>query len=461
MGVNFSAFEIGRRALRAQQLGIAVTGQNIANVNTPGYARQQLLLAPAPPSGTGSIQIGMGVVVEGVRAMRDRFIEARLQRETAIAGRLNAERDTFSIIENAFGDPTNGGIQQALTNFFGAFRDLEANPTSVPLRTSVIARAVELANAFHQTRARLLSVYQDVQSEMSSLVDEVNRVAAQVADLNRQIAANSGAGTDTSALEDQRNEAIKRLAELVGVSATENPNGMVTLTFSDGRALVLNDRAFELGMIGVPNGVPTMTLDGQAITIDSGRIGGLLNAVGAVDGHLTALDDLAATFAARVNQLHTSGEDLDGNAGGVLFVAANAMPINAANIAVDQNLQNNPRRVVAAAAGAGSGDASVARAIANLISDSTQTVGTRTGSFTSIYASIVTDAGDMLRTAEDNLAAQQAIVAQVTAQRESVSGVSLDEEAINLLQYQRAYEAAARFLKVADEMTQTLIALGQ
>jgi flagellar hook-associated protein 1 FlgK len=152
---------------------------------------------------------------------------------------------------------------------------------------------------------------------------------------------------------------------------------------------------------------------------------------------------------------------LDGNAGGVLFVAANAMPINAANIAVDQNLQNNPRRVVAAAAGAGSGDASVARAIANLISDSTQTVGTRTGSFTSIYASIVTDAGDMLRTAEDNLAAQQAIVAQVTAQRESVSGVSLDEEAINLLQYQRAYEAAARFLKVADEMTQTLIALGQ
>jgi len=130
-------------------------------------------------------------------------------------------------------------------------------------------------------------------------------------------------------------------------------------------------------------------------------------------------------------------------------------------LSVNPALTASPRRVVAAATGAGSGDATVARAIANLVSDSNQTVGARSGSFPSIFSSIVADAGDQLRVAEDGLAAQQSIVAQVVAQRESVSGVSLDEEAINLMQYQRAYEAAARFLKVADEMTQTLIALGQ
>lgn len=461
MGINFSAFEIGRRALRAQQLGIAVAGQNIANVNTPGYTRQQLLLAPAPPDGSRPISIGVGVVVQGVAAARDRFIEARLQRETGIAGRLNAERDVFAVIEGAFGNASEGGVGQALTSFFNSFRDLEANPTSVPLRTSVVARAVDLANAFHLTRSRLQSVYRDAQVEAGALVEEVNRLAAQVAELNRQISIAAKTGNISSALEDQRGEIVKRLTELVGVNAVENPGGDVTLTFSDGRALVLNDRAFAMNMISVANGVPIITLDGQPISADSGRIGGLLNAVSAVDGHIVALDGLAAAVAARVNQLHTSGEDLDGNAGVTFFVSSNGGPIDAATLSVNPALTASPRRVVAAATGAGNGDATVARAIANLISDSNQTVGSRSGSFTSIFSSIVADAGDQLRVAEDGLAAQQSIVAQVVAQRESVSGVSLDEEAINLMQYQRAYEAAARFLKVADEMTQTLIALGQ
>ncbi|MER3427132.1 MAG: flagellar hook-associated protein FlgK [Pyrinomonas sp.] len=461
MGINFSAFEIGRRALRAQQLGITVTGQNIANVNTPGYARQRLLLAPAPPDGARPLSIGVGVLVQGVEAARDRFIEARLQRETGIAGRLNAERDVFAVIEGAFGNVSEGGIGQALTSFFNSFRDLEANPTSVPLRTSVVARAVDLTNAFHLTRSRLQSVYRDTQVEAGSLVEEVNRLAAQVAELNRQISVAAKTGNISSALEDQRGEVVKRLTELVGVNAVENPNGDVTLTFSDGRALVLNDRAFAMNMVSVANGVPIITLDGQPLSVDGGRIGGLLNALSAVGDHIVALDGLAAAVAARVNQLHTSGEDLDGNAGAAFFVSSNGGPIDAATLSVNPALTASPRRVVAAATGAGSGDATVARAIANLVSDSNQTVGARSGSFPSIFSSIVADAGDQLRVAEDGLAAQQSIVAQVVAQRESVSGVSLDEEAINLMQYQRAYEAAARFLKVADEMTQTLIALGQ
>jgi flagellar hook-associated protein 1 FlgK len=115
--------------------------------------------------------------------------------------------------------------------------------------------------------------------------------------------------------------------------------------------------------------------------------------------------------------------------------------------------------VVTAANGAGSGDATIARSLAGLLQDETSVVGTQTGSYDSFYASLVTEAGLGVRSAEDALSTQQVILTQTQAQRDSVSGVSLDEEAINLLQYQKAYEAAARFLKVADEMTQTILSL--
>jgi flagellar hook-associated protein 1 FlgK len=155
--------------------------------------------------------------------------------------------------------------------------------------------------------------------------------------------------------------------------------------------------------------------------------------------------------------LHASGTDLDGNAGTAFFVSSASGPITAANLDVSSALKNDSRLVVATASGAGGGDGSVARGIANLLSDPTSVAGTQTGSFTSIYGAIVTAVGEAVNSAEDELTTQAAILAQTEAQRDSVSGVSLDEEAINLLQYQKAYEAAARLLKVADEMTQTIL----
>src|SRR6185436_4089257 len=150
MGVNFSPFEIGRRALHAAQLGLTVTGQNIANVNTPGYTRQAVQLSADPSLGVGRALIGTGVTIDGVRSFRDQFIDARLQTETAIAGRLTAQRDALAPVEAAFSETgQGGGLRDALNNFFGAFRDLEAHPSSVPVRTAVVQQAGELVSAFH------------------------------------------------------------------------------------------------------------------------------------------------------------------------------------------------------------------------------------------------------------------------------------------------------------------------
>lgn len=383
MGVNFSHFEIGRRALRAHQLGVTVAGQNIANVNTPGYSRQAVQLSATPPGGSNLRLTGAGVTIDGVRSFRDRFIESRLQSETAIAGRLTARRDALAPVEAAFDETRGGGVSSALQRFFGAFGDLEAHPNSVPARSVVVEQGVSLAAAFRTTHTRLTGIRRDADAAIESTIGEVNRLAARVANLNAQIGIAEGSGSNAYELRDERSEIITQLADLTGARSTENADGSVTLTLADGQALVIADRAAQLAVTLTPGAAPSFTLDGTPTAINDGRLGGLFDATATIDKQITALDELAASIASRVNTLHASGSDLDGNDGVPFFAApAGGAPYTAANLEVSAALRLAPSRVVAAARGAGSGDASVARSLSNLLTDASSTVGTRTGSST-------------------------------------------------------------------------------
>jgi flagellar hook-associated protein 1 FlgK len=463
MGVNFSAFEIGRRALRASQLGLTVAGQNIANVNTPGYTRQRVQLSASPPDGSNLRLTGTGVTIDGVRALRDEFIEARLQTETGISGRLQAKRDALAPVEAAFNDAgSGGGLHSAMVGFFGAFRDLESHPTSVPLRAVAVAKAETLAGAFRSARSRLADIRSGNDAALRGAVDEANTLAQKIAELNVKISIAENTGGAASELRDQRGDFVRRLTELTGARSTVTETGQIALTLGEGQALVLGDTAYAIeAESSPPDGLAVLSLNGQPVTISDGRLRGLQEAIGEIGGHIASLDQLAESLAGRVNALHASGSDLNGNDGTNIFVASGGGTVTAANIAVDAAIKADPRLVVASGAGAGSGDASVARSLAGLLSDQTSVVGSRTGSYESFYASLVTEAGAGVRSAQDALSTQQAILAQTQAQRESVSGVSLDEEAVNLLQFQKAYEAAAKFLKIADEMTQTILSLAQ
>lgn len=468
MGVNFSVFEIGRRALRASQTGVEVTSHNIANVNTPGYSRQSVQLSASAPNenygwllGRG-ISIGTGVNVDGIKGNRDQFIATRLQTETAINGRLTAERDALSPVEAAFNDSGSGSIGSALQNFFGAFRNLEANPTSTTARGSVVEQGKALSSAFHSTRARLVEIRDQADLDIRSTVTTVNDLAQTVADLNKKIRIAENNDINSSDLIDHRSEAINQIAELTGARSTTNVDGTITLTLGDGQALVYGDQVATLTAADTPpDGLATVSIDGQPAVFNEGKLRGLQNGVSFIGGQIQTLDDLAASVAGRVNTLHATGSDLNGAAGGNFFATPASGPVTAQNIDVAAALKTNARLVVAAASGAGGGDGSIARNIASLLSDKTSVVGATTGSYTEVFASLVSSAGAAVKAADDELTTQSAILAQTKAQRDSISGVSLDEEAINLLQYQKAYEAAARFLRVADEMTQTILQLGQ
>lgn len=458
MSINFSAFEIGRRALNANQLGINVTGQNIANINTPGYTRQRVQLTESAAANINGSSVGTGVTIAGIQSFRDNFIQSRIQMETGIAGRFAAQRDAMAPVEAALQGSENGGLQDALSGFFGAFRDLEGNPSSVALRAVVAQKGAALANSFQTTRSRLDSIRSGTNGELRSTVDQVNTLSNRVAELNDQIRSAEASGANASALRDQRGELVNQLSELTGARSTENSDGTVTLTIGEGRPLVSGDRAFTLEAVNTPPlGLATITIDGQPAIFDEGKIRGLQNAIAETTSQIEALDGLAASVVERVNNLHTSGTDLDGNAGAPFF--NNTPPVTAANISINPAITANPRLVVASPLTQPGQSGTIAGEIANLLTDPNTTVGSRTGSFSSIFGSMVAEAGEQVSAADNGLQTQAAIIAQATAQRDSVSGVSLDEEAINLLQYQKAFEAAARFIKVADEMTQTILSL--
>ncbi len=460
MSINFSAFEIGRRALLANQFGISVTGQNISNVNTHGYTRQSAVFNEGNATQFGRFAIGSGVTVAGVQSFRNQFIESRMQVETGISGRLTARRDSLSAVETALQGTETSGLQNAMNNFFSAFRDLEANPNSLSLRAAVTQQGNALANAFHSTRTKLDDIRRGTDSQIRSTVDQVNEMTQRVADLNGQISVAQAAGGDASSLRDQRSVLISQISEMTGARSVENSDGTVTLTIGEGKALVIGNTAKQLVANDTPPlGLANITIDGDGVKLDEGTIRGFQDAIDAVTAQIDSLDGLAAQVVARVNGLHTSGTDLDGNAGANFFNATGT--VTAANISINAIVAGNPRLVVASPLATPGATGTVAGGIANLLTDPNTTVGARTGSFSSIFNSMLSDAGTQVRSAEDDLLTQAAIVSQLSAQRDAVSGVSLDEEAINLLQYQKAYDAAARFLKVADEMTQTILSLAQ
>lgn len=462
MGVNFSPFEIGRRALRASQLGLAVAGQNIANVNTPGYSRQQVLLAASRGDVSTKGLVGSGVDIIGVRQFRDRFVESRLQTESSISGRLTAQRDALYPVDGVYSAAGSSDISASMNAFFGSFTALEANPSSLALRGDVVAKGQIMSNAFATTRARLVSIRSDTDVTVRDTVSQINTVSGQIADLNQRIAVVENSGGIASELRDQRNVLSRQIAELSGARVLETPDGMVNVTMADGAALVTGIQATGIKVVDGPNGMASLLINGQPLAVADGRLRGIQDAMTLVNDQISSIDALASSVAERVNTLHTSGTDYNGIAGTAFFEATTPSdPITAANLQVAAAIKANPKLVVASPLASPTTSGTIAGAIGELLSDPNSQAGARTGSFSTIFNSIVGDAGRGVKSAEDALVTQQAILQQAIAQRDAVSGVSLDEEAISLLQFQKSYEAAARFLKIADDLTQTILSLGQ
>ncbi len=434
----------------AQRYGLDVTGQNIANLNTEGYVRRRLELAERPPvNGSGGVQ------VVGVRATRDAFVEARLRGELPAQARDEAMAQSLAVVESSLGS-AGESIDGSLSAFFNAFSALSVDPQSAVARDGVVLQSSRLATGFNDLARRLDESAAQADADIRVAVDQVNALASKVAELNRAIGdANGG---DTEGLRDELGVALQDLSRLTNVSVITRPEGTVDLAVGSGRALVVGTSVYALTTGTVPvTGRATIIAGEYDITreLTGGTIGGRLEVRDAlIPRYQQRLDQLAYDVATQVNARHAAGYDALGNTGQPLFVAPAAVSGAARAMAVDPAVLADNRRVAASGTGA-TGDNAAARAIANLRTANAASGGSAT--FTQAWSQLVFVIGSDSADAKTRFDSRKDVVSAIERLRDSVSGVSLDEEASRLIQYQRAYEANARFFSTIDSAIVTLL----
>jgi len=443
----FGSLSLAARALDAQRAGLAVTGNNIANLNTDGYVRRSIQLAEGEP-GSG------GVDVLGTRARRDLLLDARVRQELPAEGRERAIADGLSVVEASLGDP-GASLDAQLTSFFDSFSALAQDPTSTVARDSVVLQGRLLSRSFNDLSARLDDSRRGADVQIRSAVDSINRLATEVAALNQAI--NAANGGETDGLKDQQIQALKELSELADISVLQRGDGGVDVSMGEGRAIVMGANVYAVAAVDAPpNGYAQLAIGGVDMTseIARGRVAGLLEVRDVmIPDYQARLDTIAFAVAQEVNVQHQAGTDLAGNAGGNFFAPIGAPAGAAAALAVDAAVAADSDLIAASGTGA-PGDNGAARLLADL-RDARVVNGSAT--FAEGWGQLVYRVGSDAQTAIAQQKSRQEVVTQVERLRDQVSGVSLDEESALMMRFQRAYEANARYFSAVDSMLATLM----
>jgi flagellar hook-associated protein 1 len=454
----FQGLSTALTALYAAQAGLDTTGNNIANVNTEGYSRQRANQVgtggtPLPAYYSRALGVGTGVQITDIERIRDDFLEVQSRTAHAQAGTYDVLNDTMSKVELSFGEPGDNGLQSQMSAFWSAWDDIANNPGDLAARSQVIEQGQTLVASFQQTANDLKRTASDDSTKIRSMVASINSMAQSIAGLNSSIRSSIAAGDSPNALLDQRDLLIGKLSDMVGVSVQPTENGSVAVLVG-GVALVRDDkvRALQDDATGIPtvirwdadNDASTVT-DGQPATISGGQLDGYLQAVNTiVPKYLTLLDNVATSVITTVNTAHASGVDQNGNPGGPFFTGTDA-----SSIGVDPTLASDTTLVAAASAGGGPLDGENARAIANLASLSNGP--------DAVYKQLIDVLGVEAQRATRQQSIQATIKTNTDSQRESVSGVNLDEEMSNMIRYQKSYSAAAKYTSVIDSVLEQLI----
>ncbi len=451
-GLNTS-LNISVQALMAEQGALNVTTNNIANVNTPGYTRETATLSEATTFKEGNVQFGGGVTMQGFQSVRDQLLQLRTYEETQQQSNSQTQLNSLNQIESLFSDPTQG-IGGALTAFFNSLSQLSTNPTDNSARQQVLTTANNLAISFHQSVSGLGTIQSDLDQSVPQVVNQINQLTKQIANLNGQVSQMKGLGQEPGVIQDQRDQLISQLSQLVNISVTQSEHGL-TLTTANGVPLVVANQSFDLQTSNNTNGFADVVAQGQDITtqITGGQLAGTLNIRDKViPGLMNQLDTLANQFATSFNTQNQAGFDLSGNAGGNFFTPPTAVAGSAANIEV---AITDPSLIAASSDGSAGSNGNVANLLG--VRDQALPSGSKP---LDLFSNLVLQVGTLGANAKADVNASTLSLQQVTDQRGAVSGVSLDEETTNMIRYQRAYQAAARVVTTVNSMYDVLLSMG-
>ncbi|MEM9466951.1 MAG: flagellar hook-associated protein FlgK [Actinomycetota bacterium] len=457
---NISALQSALSGLLAQRHRLDTIGHNIANVGTEGYSRQRVDLAsggngPIPALFSDGLLTGDGVDVAGISRFRDEFLEVRSLDERSASSQLALQAKYFERIELVHTEPSDDGLAASLDAFWSAFDEVANYPGEIPQRAAALEQAKATAGQFSFMDEQIRTLHATAVGEAETIAARVNQLASEVASLNDAIRPLVLSNATPNDLLDQRDVALGELADLVGARVQNKDDGTVDV-YVGGSSLVVSARTVELEAVTAVDpgladvGVERLSFQwvgGGEVTPTGGEAAGILTMANVeIPDAIRDLDAIAENFVNGVNTIHTASQDLDLNTGWNFFEPTGT---TAATIALSADVDGQPRRISAAAVGAGELDASAAQAIADLRGED--------GGAADQYAELVGGLGVIVASVRARSSAQAGVLQRVDEARLAARSVNLDEEMIDMVAAQRAYEASARVINAVDEMLDVLV----
>ncbi len=469
----FASLGLGVRSMQAQRAGIETAGQNLANVNNPAYARQRVILQTSEAVQTAVGWQGTGVDATAIVQLRDALVDRQIQAESSVEGFLEAQQQALQYAQSSLGEEIDrradgaagsaaaggasgqAGLAVSLSDFFNSFQSLATSPSSTTERQTVLTRAATLVSRFNQVDGRLQALQDNLEQGVQQDVGDVNRFLDSIAQLNDRIVQSEFSGATANDLRDTRQEQVEQLSRLVNVEVTSQPNGSVNL--SVGGELLVSGRdvldSIETYDAGAGRMMIRTTAGATPLNLTSGSLQGQIAVRdGAVAQLREEINTVAAQLIEKTNAVHRAGFGLQGTTGADLFEGTNA-----ADIRLNAALADNPGLIQASGVAGAAGDNQVALALAQIAAQKIPELGNQT--FSDRYNQIVAEVGLSLSSTNGRITDQQLVQNMLLRQRDSVSGVSLDEEMTDLVKYQKAFEASARVITTIDEMLDTVLGL--
>ncbi len=440
-----------RVALSAYQSAIATTSKNISNVGNPDYVRRRADLGSLinPNSGAGFKE------EDSIQRIESGFIQRQLWYKNQFLGRYETDELIYAQVETLFNEPSNSGLASMMSEFWNSWNDLGNDPESATAKAIVKDKATLMTDTFNQLSSDLNTMSREIGDDIKDTIEEVNKLLHEIKTINETMSSNYSYD-----LADSRDAAITKLSKHMNIEVTENRDHVVSIT-TGGNILVplvnndfVNDLEVAVPKYGEYQGVKVSFSEGGSLAaISGGTLGSLLEVQNdSIPGYLAEIDNLAMSIAEEVNLIHRTGYNLDNETGLNFFDPATD---GAAGMKVSDAILSDPTRIATSSNidEAGNGN------IANAINELQNGYHLDNVKFSDYYNTLIADVGSKVQEANFLRISQEMVVTSIQNHRDSISGVSLDEEMSNLIKYEQAYQAASRMISVADELIQAVLNL--
>ena len=466
----FSTLKMAARSLQADQTAVEVTGHNLSNADSTSYSRQRVVLESNNVIVGGVGTQGTGVRVASIEQYRDSVLDAQIRQEASVGGYWSTTQTALQNTQTELGEFLDGtsstsdtsststsslGLSSQLNTLFSSFQSVASDPSSLTNRQTLVTNAQNLSRSFNEIDSRLCTINDNLNKSISTDVDSANKLLSTIADLNATIMRTEmTTGGTANDLRDAREAKLEELSKLMDFTATAETNG--TVTVASGGSTLVSQTAQTASLEAYDDGTGQMQVrdsNGNSMSLASGSLQGEISTRdGALADLRNGLNTLASELITQVNSIYSAGYDLNGDTGANFFTGSGA-----SDIGIDSDLLADPSLVQVAGAQGASGDNTIALALAQLSDQAQTNLGNKT--FSENYNQLVTGLANSLSGANDAVSNHDTVSSMLSTQRDSASGVSLEEEMTNLMVYQRAYQASGRIISTVNTMMETLLNL--